>query len=117
METKTFLRSFVIVFALFFSMGCVRDNVDENEQTSEKSSNRTLESLVTRTSTYDEADSLIIMSQQQADLDNFMMSRIVYKTDRYELCLKREDAAFFGISDDLYNEYILYVEKLNDMPK
>lgn len=117
MKTKTFLRSFVIVFTLSLGIGCMRDNVDESDPMSEESSNRTLESLVTRTSAYDDADSLTIMSRQQADLDNFMMSRVIYKTDKYELCLKQEDAAFFGVSDDLYNEYVLYVEKLNEMPK
>lgn len=110
---KNLLRGCATALVLSLSFGCIRDNVDENARINEESSSRTLESLITRSATYYEAESSIIMSQQQADHDNFMMGRIIYKNDRYELCLKREDANFFGVSNEMYDEYVAYVERLN----
>ena len=43
-----------------------------------------------------------------------MMSRVLFRNNKYELSLKREDAIFFGVDNDLYDEYVSYVEKLNE---
>lgn len=113
MKLKYLLSGCAIALLLSLCYGCFRDNINEQASVVDDSSSRTLESLITRSATYNEADSLTIMSQQQADPDNFMMGRIIYKNDRYELCLKREDANFFGVSNEMYDEYVAYVERLN----
>lgn len=94
--------------------GCVRDNVDQKNNKAEESTTRSLSSILTRSSDNVVVDDNVAMSIQQSDHDNFMMSRVLFRNNKYELCLKREDAIFFGVDNDLYDEYVSYVEKLNE---
>lgn len=117
MKLKNLLSGCAIALSLSLCYGCYRDNVNEHASVVDDSSSRTLESLITRSSGYNETDSLTIMSHQQSDLDNFMMGRIIFKDNKYELCLKREDANFFGVSNEMYDEYVAYVERLNALAR
>lgn len=113
MRKKLTLLCLSTLFAAAIFSGCMRDVVDTNERQIETPVQQTERCTRTRSTDNIIADSLVIISRQQSDLDNFMMGRVIFKTDRYELCVKREDAAFFGVSNELYDEYLLYVERLN----
>ena len=117
MKLKNLLSGCAIALSLSLCYGCYRDNINEHASVVDDSSSRTLESLITRSSGYIETDSLTIMSHKQSDLDNFMMGRIIFKDNKYELCLKREDANFFGVSSEMYDEYVAYVERLNALSR
>lgn len=109
------MKKIYYVVLLFSSLcyGCIRDNVDNNVEQSKESTTSSLSSVITRSSDEIIVDSLVVMRIQQSDHDNLMMSRILFKNNKYELCIKREDAIYFGIDNDLYDEYVSYVERLN----
>ena len=102
----------VIVFTTIF-ISCVENTLDGKIVVKEPSQGLTLESLTTRGTIPIEEDSLTIRSRQQADVDNLMMSRIVQKDGQYILAIKKEDALFLGISEDVYNEYVGVVNEYN----
>lgn len=102
----------VIVFTTIF-ISCVENTLDGKIVVKEPSQGLTLESLTTRGTIPIEEDSLTIRSKQQADVDNLMMSRIVQKDGQYILAIKKEDALFLGISEDVYNEYVGVVNEYN----
>lgn len=102
----------VIVFTTIF-VSCVENTLDGKIVVKEPSQGLTLESLTTRGTIPIEEDSLTIRSKQQADVDNLMMSRIVQKDGQYILAIKKEDALFLGISEDVYNEYVGVVNEYN----
>ena len=102
----------VVVFATIF-VSCVENTLDGKIVVKEPSQGLTLESLTTRGTIPIEEDSLTIRSKQQADVDNLMMSRIVQKDGQYILAIKKEDALFLGISEDVYNEYVGVVNEYN----
>jgi hypothetical protein len=56
----------------------------------------------------------VIKSRLQADLDNLMMGRIIYVDSMYVLAIKKEDALFLGVTDEIYDSYLGYVERLNE---
>ena len=43
------------------------------------------------------------------------MSRIIFKDSVYILAIKRQDAIFLGVSEETYDRYMEYVEKLNNL--
>ncbi len=102
----------VIVFSALL-ISCVENTLDGKIVVKEPSQGLTLESLTTRGTIPIEEDSLTIRSRQQADVDNLMMSRIVQKDGQYILAIKKEDALFLGISEDVYNEYVGVVNEYN----
>ena len=102
----------VIVFSALL-ISCVENTLDGKIVVKEPSQGLTLESLTTRGTIPIEEDSLTIRSKQQADVDNLMMSRIVQKDGQYILAIKKEDALFLGISEDVYNEYVGVVNEYN----
>ena len=108
----TLLCLSVLSFTALFS-GCMRDLVDASDRQIEKPAQSSEKFSRTRSMDNVITDSLVIMSQQQSDLDNFMMGRVIFNAAQYELAIKRDDALFFGVSNELYDEYLLYVDKLN----
>lgn len=71
---------------------------------------------MTRTSVIEnEPDTLLSMSRVQSDVNNLMMGRIVVIDSVFVLSLKKEDALFLGVSEEIYDKYLEYVERLNRM--
>lgn len=71
---------------------------------------------MTRTSVIEnELDTLLSMSRVQSDVNNLMMRRIVVIDSVFVLSLKKEDALFLGVSEEIYDKYLEYVERLNRM--
>lgn len=71
---------------------------------------------MTRTSVIEnELDTLLSMSRVQSDVNNLMMGRIVVIDSVFVLSLKKEDALFLGVSEEIYDKYLEYVERLNGM--
>lgn len=71
---------------------------------------------MTRTSVIEnELDTLLSMSRVQSDVNNLMMGRIVVIDSVFVLSLKEEDALFLGVSEEIYDKYLEYVERLNRM--
>lgn len=62
-----------------------------------------------------ELDTLLSMSRVQSDVNNLMMGRIVVIDSVFVLSLKEEDALFLGVSEEIYDKYLEYVERLNRM--
>lgn len=71
---------------------------------------------MTRTSVIEnELDTLLSMSRVQSDVNNLVMGRIVVIDSVFVLSLKKEDALFLGVSEEIYDKYLEYVERLNRM--
>lgn len=49
-----------------------------------------------------------------SDVDNLMMGRVIQQDSIFILAIKREDALFLGVSADIYDKYIDYVDRLNE---
>lgn len=43
-----------------------------------------------------------------------MMGRVIFKDSVFILSIKKEDANFLGVSEDVYDRYLDYVDKLNE---
>lgn len=69
---------------------------------------------MTKSGTVPTEDSLTIISKFQSDVDNLMMGRVIQQNGIFILALKKEDAIFLGISEDVYDHYLDYVERLNE---
>lgn len=112
MKRLTFCKLLVVVF--FTSLlSCVENTLDGKIVVSQPSQGLTLEALTTRGTIPIEEDSLTVVSKQQSDVDHLMMSRIVQKNGQYVLAIKKEDALFLGISEDVYNKYVGVVNEYN----
>lgn len=59
-------------------------------------------------------DSLEMLSRLQSDEDLLLLNQIWFKDGRFVLSLTREDAVSLGISDELYEKYVDYVNIAND---
>jgi hypothetical protein len=103
----------LVLFVLFSFSGCVQNTVD-SQYLEMDTARPTLRSLVTKSQNLESVDSLVIKSRLQADLDNLMMGRIIYVDSMYVLAIKKEDALFLGVTDEIYDSYLGYVERLNE---
>lgn len=76
----------------------------------------TLKSVLatTRSAAGETLDSAYVRSRIQSDKDIFMLNRVVFKNGVYILALKESDAAFLGISSEIYGRYVDYVNNLNE---
>ena len=98
---------------IFLCSSCIENTVDaQYEEDSEKP--KTLRSLMTKSGTIPQEDSLTVKSKLQSDIDNLMMGRVIQKDGIFVLAFKREDAEFLGVSDDVYDRYMDYVDRLNN---
>lgn len=102
-----------ILLLLFFCSSCIQNTVDAQSD-DEQEKPRTLRSLMTKSGTVPQEDSLTMMSKLQSDVDNLMMGRVIMKDGIFVLTLKREDALFLGVSEDVYDRYLDYVDRLNE---
>lgn len=105
----------ILFIASFLSLtSCVDNSVDSQQIINNE--RRTLRSIMTRTSVIEnELDTLLSMSRVQSDVNNLMMGRIVVIDSVFVLSLKKEDALFLGVSEEIYDKYLEYVERLNGM--
>lgn len=55
-----------------------------------------------------------IMSKLQSDVDNLMMGRVFKKDSLYVLAIKKDDALSLGVSEDVYDKYLDYIDRLNE---
>lgn len=90
------------------------ENTIDSQHTEEQDKPRTLRSLMTRSSSVPQEDSLTMMSKLQSDVDNLMMGRVIKKDSVFILAIKREDALFLGVSEDVYDKYLDYIDRLNE---
>lgn len=92
---------------------CIENTFDAKHRT-EQGQTLTLRSILTRSDiNTSPEDSLASMSRVQSDINHLMMGRIVMIDSVYVLSLKKEDAEFLGVSEEIYNKYQEYVEQLN----
>ena len=90
------------------------ENTIDSQHTEEQDKPRTLRSLMTRSSSVPQEDSLTMKSKLQSDVDNLMMGRVIKKDSVFILAIKREDALFLGVSEDVYDKYLDYIDRLNE---
>ena len=96
---------------LLFSCYAVPSEYDEVEYC--ESNAKSQKDPTTCSATIVKDDSITMVSRVQGDLNNLMLSRIVKRDDIYVLSIKREDEIFLGVSNELYDTYIEYVDVLN----
>lgn len=111
MKTSKLVGVFVTATML---TACVSDptEVDKNLPDS-KPEHESLESLLTRSEAVEAVDSITMIGRSQSDVDNLMMSRIVLRDSTYVLSINREAANYLGVSDEIYDKYLDYIEELN----
>ncbi len=107
----------ISIFALLcIAMSCTFQEHSPTEPSSEDVP-LTLKSVLaptTRSAVGETLDSAYVRSRIQSDKDIFMLNRVVFKNGVYILALKESDAAFLGISSDIYGRYVDYVNNLNE---
>lgn len=109
-----FLSCFSPVSLLFLCTACI-ENVIDSRGREEQNEPQSLYSLIGGTKTPDtQEDSLTMVSRTQSNVDNLMMGRVVRKDSMFVLSIKREDAVFLGVPNEVYDEYLDYVMKLNE---
>lgn len=101
------------IVLFFFCVSCVEPPT-EAEYNDRCDKQRSLRTVLTRSTDLIQEDSLTIMSKLQSDVDNLMMGRVIQRDSVFVLAIHKEDALFIGISEDVYNKYLDYVDWLND---
>ena len=82
------MRKFVyFVFFLLICSSCVRNSIDENDKG--LNSSRTLKSILTKSSSMVQEDTIVKMSKLQSDVDNLMMGRVIMQDSYSFFLLKR----------------------------
>lgn len=109
---KFLLKIAVISAVVAMLSGCINDTTTDVKVNNIKEQMQMVEKVLSRT-VVNQTDSLTMMSRQQSDVDNLMMGRVVFKDSIYTLAIKREDAIFLGVSEEIYDKYQKYVEELN----
>lgn len=113
MKGCKFLSKIAVVSAVVAMLsGCINDTTTDVKVNNIKEQMQMVEKVLSRT-VVNQTDSLTMMSRQQSDVDNLMMGRVVFKDGIYTLAIKREDAIFLGVSEEIYDKYQKYVEELN----
>lgn len=100
------------ILILLTCSSCIENAIDSRQE--EEDRPLTLESLLTRSSGMVQEDSLTMKYKLQSDVDHLMMSQILYKDSVFILAMKKEEAEFLGISDEMYEKYLNYVMSLNE---
>ena len=101
-----------VFVAILFSEACIQDNVDSSAIDVPKKRPKRVEDIITR-SNIEQPDSLTMLNLMQSDIDNLMINRVTFRDGAYVLTIKREDALFLGVSEEVYDSYVEYVDKLN----
>ena len=102
-----------VLILLFLCCSCFENAVDSGHR-EEQDHPTTLQSLLTKSAAMPQEDSITIMSKLQSDVDNLMMGRVVQQDSVFVLAIKREAALFLGVSDEVYDRYLDYVDCLNE---
>lgn len=106
-------RYLYVLILLLLCCSCVENTID-SQHLEEHNQPRSLRSLMTKSSSVPQEDSLTIMSKLQSDVDNLMMGRVIKNDSLFVLALKKEDALFLGVSEEVYDKYLDYVDRLNE---
>jgi len=102
-----------ILMMLIFCSACINNPLD-SKQEDHICKDNPLRALLTKSASINhQEDSLTMMSRLQKDVDHMMMNRIIFKDSIYVLAIRRQDAAFLGVSEDVYDRYVEYVSGLN----
>ena len=106
---------FAVWLLLLLSISCyvVPQEIDAMKKCQE-SEGRLCKSATTRSAYVIADDSLTMICNVQGDLNNLMLGRIIKQDEVYVLSIKREDAIFLGVSNELYDIYVDYVGRLNN---
>ncbi|MBO7279045.1 MAG: hypothetical protein J6U70_05540 [Bacteroidales bacterium] len=107
------MKRFFYLVLLILSYSCVDHSMDP-QYLDEQEKTGGLRSLITKSPSTPQEDSLTIMSKLQSDVDNLMMGRVIKKDSLFVLAIKREDALFLGVSEDVYDKYLDYIDRLNE---
>lgn len=106
-------RYLFVQFLMFLLCSCAENQID-SQSVADQDKPMTLRSLVTKSSMMPPEDSLAIISKLQSDMDNLMMGRVIRKDSIFVLAIKKEDALFLGVSEEIYDAYLDYIDRLNE---
>ncbi len=110
MKTKFLCLS----ICLFAAVSCVGNLVDSSAESEKDANKKHPKSIVKRSAALAPADSISIISRLQSDVDHLMMGRVVQRDSVFVLAIKKQDAAFLGVSEEVYDRYQRYVDELNE---
>lgn len=109
------MKHLFVFSLLFLCTACIENVIDSRGRGGEQNEPQSLYSLIGGTKTPDtQEDSLTMVSRTQSNVDNLVMGRVVRKDSMFVLSIKREDAVFLGVPNEVYDEYLDYVMKLNE---
>lgn len=92
---------------------CIDNSIDSQEINNEEKP-RTINTLLTKSLNTEQEDSITIISKLQSDIDYLMMGRVIKKDSIFILAIKKNDALFLGVSEEEYDKYLDYVDRLNE---
>lgn len=106
-------RFSVCLIVSFLLASCVENTV-ESQLVEGADDSRALRSLLTKSVGSHQEDSLTMLSKLQSDVDYLMMGRVIQKDSLFVLAIKKEDALFLGVTEDVYDKYLDYVVRHNE---
>ena len=99
--------------AMLLLSSCIRHDEKMDQIQKVEQNVRSLEDLITRSSIV-QPDSMEMIHAMQSSVDNLMFNRVTFRDGAYILTIKREDAIFLGVSEEIYEDYVEYVAELNE---
>ena len=106
-------RLCMTLIGLVILYSCISNPLD-SKQEDLGNNDSPLRTLLTKSAPIQQEDSLVIMSRLQKDVNYLMMNRIVFKDSVYVLAIKKHEALFLDVPEDVYDHYVEYVYSLNE---
>ncbi len=113
-------RIFWLILASVLIIGCVQEHEELKPEESPSTGGITFDDLLSDTKAGNitsTLDSLNLQSKLQSSKDNLMLGRIILADGVYTRLISKEDALFFGISEETYERYVAYTEELNEIKR
>lgn len=107
------MKKFLLIFLFLSIVSCSR-NILEGVSPEASTEVCDIESHLTKSGAPScQMDSLELAVFFQTDKDHIMINRVIFKDSVYVLGISRSSAYDIGISKDLYDKYLEYVDELN----
>ena len=102
-----------VLFILPLCCSCINNPLDSKQEDHMKKDSP-LRALLSKSIPAVQEDSLTMMSNLQKNKTHLMMNRIIFKDSVFVLAIKKQDALFLGIPEEMYERYVEYVANLNE---
>ena len=106
-------RLCMTLIGLVVLYSCINNSLDSKQEDLENKDSP-LRTLLTKSTPAQQEDSLVVMSRLQKDVNHLMMNRIIFRDSVYVLAIKKHEALFLDVPEDVYDHYVEYVYSLNE---